>query len=179
MSARTLRRAHAIHPITALQIEYSPWALEIESNGVLDACKELGIAVVAYSPLGRGFLTGQIKSPADVAGDTRRYLPRFQPDVFDKNLELVTKIEEIAATKGLPVSQLVLAWVMRQWDGVHPLPGTRSAGRVKENLVALSVTLSDDEDRAIRRACEECVALGGRYPPGLDATLIGDTPELK
>ncbi|KAH0829445.1 Aldo-keto reductase yakc [NADP(+)] [Fonsecaea pedrosoi] len=179
VSASTLRRAYKVHPIAALQIEYSPWALEIESNGVLEACKELGVAVVAYSPLGRGFLTGTIKSPADVQGDFRGMLPRFQPENFDKNLTLVKRIEQLAAAKGVTTSQLVLAWLRRQWpQGIHLLPGTRSVNRVKENLAALYVELTDDEDRAIRAACQECVAIGTRYPEAMEYAQLGETPEL-
>lgn len=181
VTASTLRRAHAVHPITALQIEYSPWALEIESGkpSVLDTCKELGIALVAYSPLGRGFLTGSIKSPADVAGDWRAMLPRFSPENFDKNFDLVRKIEEIAAKKGVTSSQLVLAFLMKQWEGVHPLFGTRSVERAKENLAALSVDLSDEEAKAVRKACDDCVITGSRYPEGAGFMMLGDTPELK
>ncbi|EXJ74470.1 alcohol dehydrogenase [Cladophialophora psammophila CBS 110553] len=177
VSATTLRRAHAVHPISALQIEYSPWALEIETNGVLQACKDLGVALVAYSPLGRGFLTGTIKSPADVQGDWRAMMPRFQPENFDKNIALVRQIEDLARHKGLSTSQLVLAWLRRQWDGVHLLPGTRSAERVKENLAALLVELTDEEDRAIRRACEECTVVGLRYPEAMAYMQLGETPE--
>ncbi|OAL17547.1 hypothetical protein AYO22_11582 [Fonsecaea multimorphosa] len=180
VTASTLRRAHAVHPISALQIEYSPWALEIETNGVLDACKELGVAVVAYSPLGRGFLTGTIKSAADVQGDFRALLPRFRPENFDKNLVLVRKLEEIAAKKRVSTSQLVLAWLKRQWPrGIHLLPGTRSVERVKENLGALFVEVDDDEDRAIRKACEDCTVVGMRYPEAMASFQVGETPELK
>ena len=179
MTASTLRRAHAVHPITALQIEYSPWALEIESNGVLSTCEELGIALVAYSPLGRGFLTGAIKSPADVAGDWRGTLPRFQAENFDKNLKLVAEIESVAQKKGVKTSQLVLAWLRKQSKVVHLLPGTRSVERVKENLVGLEVEVSDEEDRAIRKACEECVVVGSRYPEAMSDIQLGETPELK
>ncbi|KIX01278.1 uncharacterized protein Z518_09003 [Rhinocladiella mackenziei CBS 650.93] len=180
VSASTLRRAHAVHPISALQIEYSPWSLDIEtgSHSVLDTCKELGIAIVAYSPLGRGFLTGRIKSPADVAGDWRSTVPRFQPENFDKNLELVRKLEEIAGQKDLTSSQLVLAWLLKQWEGVHPLVDTRSVERVKENMYALTVKLSDEEDKAIRQACEACIISGARYPDAMADFQLGETPEL-
>ncbi len=181
VSAPTLRRAHAVHPITALQIEYSPWALEIESGdpSVLDTCKELGIALVAYSPLGRGFLTGAIKSAADVAGDWRAMIPRFQPENFDKNFELVKKLEEVAAKKRIKSSQLVLAWLMKQWEGVHPLFGTRNIDRAKENLGALSVELTDDEVNAVRKACDECIITGIRVPESMATWQLGETPELK
>lgn len=189
VTASTIRRAHAVHPITALQIEYSPWALDIESVtssggndgevSILDTCKELGIAVVAYSPLGRGFLTGTIKSPADVAGDWRAMLPRFSAQNFDKNFDLVKKIEEIAHKKGVTPSQLVLAFLMKEWDGVHPLFGTKSVDRAKENLAALSVDVTDEEVKAVRKACDDCVIAGGRYPDGATVLMMGETPELK
>jgi aryl-alcohol dehydrogenase-like predicted oxidoreductase len=179
VTATTLRRAHAVHPITALQIEYSPWALEIETNGVLAACEELGVALVAYSPLGRGFLTGSVKSPEDVKGDFRAYFPRFSAENFDKNLDLVRRFEEMAKRKNVTTSQLVLGWLRRQSPIVHLLPGTRSVDRVKENLGGLTVELTDEENKEIRKACEDCEAIGGRYPDMLDYIQKGETPELK
>jgi aryl-alcohol dehydrogenase-like predicted oxidoreductase len=171
-----------------LQTEYSPWALETVEDGspsILDTCKELGIALVAYSPLGRGFLTGTIKSPADVAGDFRAYLPRFLPENFDKNFVLVRTFEAMAVQKSVTPSQLVLAWLARQWPagdgdgGIFPLFGTRSVDRARQNLSALDVTLSDDEDRAIRKACQDCMATGARYPDAFAYLTLTDTPELK
>ncbi len=188
VSAATLRRAHAVHPITALQIEYSPWALEtVEPAGadgspsILETCKELGVAIVAYSPLGRGFLTGAIKSPADVAGDWRgAFMPRFQPENFDKNLQLVHTLERLAAAKKVTPSQLVLAWLIAQWpEGVFPLFGTRSFDRAVENLSALSVSLTADELAAVRKASEDCVPAGARYPEAAKNLQLMDTPELK
>ena len=162
-----------------MQVEYSPWALEPETSHLLHTCEELGVALVAYSPLGRGFLTGSIKSPADVAGDWRGTLPRFQAENFDKNLVLVRKIEEIAQKKGVKTSQLVLAWLRKQSPVVHLLPGTRSAERMKENLGGLEVEVTEEEDKAIRKACEECEVAGGRYPEAMSKMQHGETPELK
>jgi aryl-alcohol dehydrogenase-like predicted oxidoreductase len=182
VSANTLRRAHAIHPISALQIEYSPWALDIETNNVLSTCKDLGISVVAYSPLGRGFLTGQIKSPDDIPeGDWRAGLPRFQKEVFEGNLKLVKEIESIAAKhqdRGVTTSQFVLAWVAKQWDGIHVLPGSRSIRRVEENLASLGVQISEEDDKAVRKAIEGATIKGTRYPQVMEHMQGRDTPEV-
>jgi len=119
-SAETLKRAHAIHPISAVQVEYSPWTLDIEKNGILDACKELGVTVVAYSPLGRGFLTGAIKKPEDFdPADWRRNNPRFQGENFENNLKLVAEFEKLAAKKKCAASQLCLSWVLAQSENIH------------------------------------------------------------
>lgn len=126
VSAETLRRAHAVHPITAIQVEYSPFSVDIENSqvGLLSTARELGIAVVAYSPLGRGMLTGEIKSPDDFADDDfRKYLPRFSKENFPKNLALVEKLGIIAASKGITSGQLTLAWLLAQGDDVFPIPG--------------------------------------------------------
>jgi aryl-alcohol dehydrogenase-like predicted oxidoreductase len=181
VSASTLKRAHTVHPITALQIEYSPWALDIETNHVLSTCKELGIAVVAYSPLGRGFLTGQVTKPEDVQGDWRASLPRFQKDVFDSNMKLVKEIVSIAAkyqAQGVTTSQFVLAWVAKQWDSIHILPGTRNIKRVEENLGSLGVQISDEDDKAVRKAIMECTITGTRYPQMMEHMQGRDTPEV-
>jgi aryl-alcohol dehydrogenase-like predicted oxidoreductase len=125
ISADTLRRAHKVHPISAVQLEYSPFALEIESPQIdlLRTCRELGVTVVAYSPLGRGFLTGQLRSPSDFeAGDFRKYAPRYSEENFPKNLELVTQIEAFAGKKGCTPGQLSLAWLLAQGDDVIPIP---------------------------------------------------------
>lgn len=126
VSAETLRRAHAVHPITAIQVEYSPFSVDIENSqvGLLSTARELGIAVVAYSPLGRGMLTGQIKSPDNFADDDfRKYLPRFSKENFPKNLALVEKFSIIAASKGITSGQLTLAWLLAQGDDIFPIPG--------------------------------------------------------
>ena len=126
VSAASLRRAHAVHPITAVQVEYSPFSMDIENPdiGLLETCRELGIAVVAYSPLGRGFLTGQYKSPNDFEeGDWRKYFPRFSAENFPKNLKLVEELEKIAKPKSCTTGQLTLAWLMKQGNDVFPIPG--------------------------------------------------------
>jgi aryl-alcohol dehydrogenase-like predicted oxidoreductase len=164
VNADTLRKAHAVHPITALQSEYSLWTREPE-DGILDTCRELGIAFVAYSPLGRGFLTGQIKKFEDFEeGDYRRFSPRFQGENFDKNLQLVQKIEVMAKSKGCTPSQLALAWVMSQGDQVFPIPGTKRMKYLQENVGALDVKLSPEELKDIDAIAPKGVAAGSRYP---------------
>jgi aryl-alcohol dehydrogenase-like predicted oxidoreductase len=160
----TLRRACKVHPIAALQSEYSLWTRDPEDE-VLATCRELGIGFVAYSPLGRGFLTGQFKRPEDIpADDYRRFSPRFQGENFQKNLELVTQVEAIAAEKGCTPSQLALAWVLAQGDDIVPIPGTKRRKYLEENAAALSVTLSDADLRRIAEVAPLGVASGARYP---------------
>ncbi|MFL7963714.1 aldo/keto reductase [Pseudomonas kielensis] len=145
-SAETIQRAHAVHPLAAVQSEYSLWSREPEHNGVLDTCKRLGIAFVAYSPLGRGFLTGELKSPEDFAADDyRRFSPRFQADNFKRNLALVERVKALAADKGISASQLALGWVLAQGDHVIPIPGTKQRKYLESNVAAASVVLSADE----------------------------------
>ena len=142
-SADTLRRAAATHPITALQSEWSLWSRDLEGE-ILAVARELGIGLVPYSPLGRGFLTGTLTSPSDLEqGDFRRNHPRFQEDTFDKNLALVDRVREIAAEKGATPAQVALAWVLAQGDDVVPIPGTKRPARLEENVGALEVTLDD------------------------------------
>jgi aryl-alcohol dehydrogenase-like predicted oxidoreductase len=160
---QTLRRAHAIHPIAALQSEYSLWSRDPEDE-VLATCRELGIGFVAYSPLGRGFLTGQIKRFDDLAPDDyRRQSPRFQGDNFQKNLELVRRVEEIAAQKGCRPAQLALAWVLAQGKDVVPIPGTKRRKYLEENIGALQVKLTPEDLRGIEEAAPRGVAAGHRY----------------
>ena len=145
VSPETLRRAQAVHPITALETEYSLWSRDPEDE-VLSACRELGVGFVAYSPLGRGFLTGQIKTPDDLAEDDwRRKSPRFQGENFYRNLELVKRIQEIAVEKGCKPSQLAIAWVLAQGKHIVPIPGTKRRSYLEENLGALSLKLSQEE----------------------------------
>jgi len=163
-SAETLRRAHKIHPISALQIEYSPWTLDIETNGVLDACRELGISIVAYSPLGRGFLAGKFKSPEDFdKDDWRRQNPRFMGENFQKNLDIVKEIERVAAKKNCTAGQLCLAWVLYQGEDFIPIPGTTSIKNLESNLASLSVKLTKEDDQEIRSIINKIPAEGTRY----------------
>jgi aryl-alcohol dehydrogenase-like predicted oxidoreductase len=157
----TLRRAAKVHPIAALQTEYSLWSREPEDE-ILPTVRELGIGFVPYSPLGRGFLTGQFKTLADLPeGDYRRNAPRFQGENFQKNLELVAKIGDLARQKGCTASQLALAWVLAQGDDIVPIPGTKRTKYLDENLAALTVTLTPDELRQIDAVLP--TAAGARY----------------
>jgi aryl-alcohol dehydrogenase-like predicted oxidoreductase len=162
--AETIRRAHATHPVTALQSEYSLWSRDIEDD-IIPTIRELGIGLVAYSPLGRGFLTGAIKSPDDLADDDfRRSSPRFQGENFGKNLDLVRHIEEIAAAKGCTPSQLALAWVMAKGPDVVPIPGTKRRRYLEENAAAVDVALTADDMARIDEIAPQGVAAGTRYP---------------
>src|SRR5207244_380119 len=148
-SPQTLRRATKVHPIAALQSEYSLWTRDPEQE-ILPTCRELGLGFVAYSPLGRGFLTGQIKRFEDLAADDyRRFSPRFQGENFQKNLDLVRRVEEIAAEKKCKPSQLALAWVLAQGEDVGPIPGTKRRKYLEENVAALDVKLTEDDLRRI------------------------------
>jgi aryl-alcohol dehydrogenase-like predicted oxidoreductase len=161
----TIRRAAAVHPIAALQTEYSLWSREPEEE-VLPTVRELGIGFVAYSPLGRGFLTGQFKSFEDLpADDYRRNAPRFQGENFGKNLELVQKIKELAARKGCTPAQLALAWVLAQGEDIVPIPGTKRVEYLDENLAAVHVELTPEELRQIDAILPAGAAAGERYHP--------------
>jgi aryl-alcohol dehydrogenase-like predicted oxidoreductase len=163
----TIRRAHAVHPIAALQTEWSLWTRDVEENGVLDTVRELGIGFVAYSPLGRGFLTGRFQKFEDLPEDDwRRNQPRFQGDNFQKNLDLVREVEAIAREKGVTPSQLALAWVLAQGDDVVPIPGTKRVKYLEENAAAAQVELSEDDLRRIGDAFPVGAASGTRYPEG-------------
>jgi aryl-alcohol dehydrogenase-like predicted oxidoreductase len=167
----TLRRAHAIHPIAALQTEYSLWTREPEEE-LLALCAELGTAFVPYSPLGRGFLTGKYRTVDDLADDDfRRFNPRFQGENFEKNLALMSRVEVLAGDKGVTPAQLALAWVMAMGDHVIPIPGTRKIHRLDENAAAADVVLSEDDMRALDQAMPVGVAEGTRYPEQFMATL--------
>jgi aryl-alcohol dehydrogenase-like predicted oxidoreductase len=160
----TIRRAHAVHPIAALQTEYSLWTRDPE-NGALTTCRELGIAFVAYSPLGRGFLTGRFRSLDDLAPDDwRRNNPRFQGENFQRNLDLVARVEAIAATKSCTPAQLAIAWLLSRGTDIIPIPGSTRAERVEENAGATAITLSREELDALE-AVGTAVA-GDRYPEG-------------
>jgi aryl-alcohol dehydrogenase-like predicted oxidoreductase len=159
----TIRRAHRIHPITALQTEYSLWSRDTEDE-ILPVCRELGIGFVAYSPLGRGFLTGQIKRVEDLAPDDfRRTSPRFQGDNFARNLELVGRLEQIAAQKGCTPAQLALAWVLRRGDDIVPIPGSSRRKHLEENVAALAIALGPDDLARINEVAPPGAAAGTRY----------------
>jgi aryl-alcohol dehydrogenase-like predicted oxidoreductase len=165
---QTIRRAHAVHPIAALQTEYSLWSRDPEDE-ILPTVRELGIGFVPYSPLGRGFLTGQIRSVDDLAEDDfRRNSPRFQGENFQRNLDLVREIEAMAREKGCAPSQLALAWVLAQGDDIVPIPGTKRRRYLEENVGALGVTLTRDDLARIDRIIPPGAAAGTRYPePGM------------
>ena len=164
VAPETLERAQRVHRITALQSEYSLWTRDPE-NGVLDACQRLNVGFVPYSPLGRGFLTGALKSAADLdADDWRRTNPRFSAENFQRNLALVEKVKALATTKGCTPAQLALAWVLAQWQYIVPIPGTRHIATLDENLGALNVHLSADDLAAINAVFPLDAAAGQRYP---------------
>ena len=172
-SVATIRRAHKVHPITAVQTEYSLWTRDPE-DGLLEALRALDIGFVAYSPLGRGFLTGQIKSVDDLAEDDfRKHHPRFQGENFQKNLDLVTRVEEIAREHKCTAAQLALAWVLAQGDDIVPIPGTRHPDRVEENVRALEIVLSENDLRRIDTAAPKGATAGDRYPEGGMRTING------
>ena len=172
-SAQTIERAHKVHPISAVQSEYSLWTRDPE-DGILQACGKLGIGFVPYSPLGRGFLTGAIKSPDDFDGDDyRKHSPRFEGGNFAKNLALVDKVRELAAGKGCTPAQLALAWVLAQGTHIVPIPGTKRIKYLDENIGALDVRLSDDELAVIDAIFPRDVAAGARYHASMMRLLRG------
>ncbi|KAI9292005.1 putative oxidoreductase [Neoconidiobolus thromboides FSU 785] len=163
-SAETLKRAHKVHPISAVQIEYSPWETFIEKNGLLEACRELGVAIVAYSPLGRGFLTGKLDVKSLDRDDSRvTRFPRYNEENVEHNLQIVNKLEEIANRKGIKASQLCLSWVLSQGNDFIPIPGTRRIKYLEENIESANIKLSDDENKQIRKLTEQIEVKGGRY----------------
>jgi aryl-alcohol dehydrogenase-like predicted oxidoreductase len=163
-AAETIRRAHAVHPISALQTEYSLWSRDVEDE-ILPTVRELGIGFVAYSPLGRGFLSGRIRSVEDLEeNDFRRINPRFQGENFQKNLELVERVEELAAAKGCTAAQIALAWVLAQGEDIVPIPGTTRVKNLEENVAALEVELTLEELRDLEAVFPKGAAAGDRYP---------------
>jgi aryl-alcohol dehydrogenase-like predicted oxidoreductase len=169
----TIRRAHSTHPISALQTEYSLWTRDPEAQ-ILPLCKELGITFVAYSPLGRGFLTGRFERPEDLAPDDwRRNHPRFQGENFQRNLDLVRRVHQIAAKKGAKPSQLALAWVLAQSEEIVPIPGTTSRAHLEENLAALELALTPNDLAQLNEAAPQGAAAGERYAEAAMKALNG------
>lgn len=167
----TLRRAAKIHPISMLQTEYSLWTREPE-NDVLPVCRELGTTLVAYSPLGRGFLTGAFTKPEDLApNDFRRHAPRFESENFQHNLQLVEKIKQIATEKNCTPAQLALAWLLAQGEDIVPIPGTKRRERLEENVRAVDIELSSDDLHRISEVMPIGVAAGTRYPEAVMNTV--------
>jgi aryl-alcohol dehydrogenase-like predicted oxidoreductase len=167
----TIERAHRIHPITALQTEYSLWTRDPEPE-VLPACRRLGVGFVAYSPLGRGFLTGAFKTPDDFdADDTRRLQPRFQGENFTRNLELVDRVKQLAAQAGMTASQLALAWVLAQGDDIVPIPGTKRRKYLEENAAAVGISLAPDLVKQLQDIFPPDAAAGDRYAPTMKALI--------
>ncbi|KAH7343375.1 Aldo/keto reductase [Rhizoctonia solani] len=178
-SPATLRRAHKVHPIAAIQVEYSPFVLDIEQKGhLLETARELGVAVVAYSPLGRGLLTGQMTSHADIPDDDfRKHIPKYSDANFPKIISLVNKIKDIGEKHNATPGQVTLAFLLAQGDDIIPIPGTKNIKYAEENIGALKVNLSPEEVKAIRQAIVDTELSGDQYPAAFMQALYGDTPE--
>jgi len=181
VSADTLRRAHAVHPIAAVQVEYSPFTLDIEFEkiGLLKTCRELGVKVIAYSPLGRGLLTGQYKSPDDFEpGDFRRTIPRYSKENFPNILKIAEGLETIGKRHNATAGQIALAWVLAQGEDIIPIPGTKKIKYVKENLGAVKIKLSSEELTEVRDIINKADAVDGDRYPSM-ANILADSPPLK
>ncbi len=176
-SVQTLRRAHTVQPVTAVQNEYSLWWREVENNGILDTCDELGIGFVPYSPLGRGFLTGALTSDQLGEGDFRKNNPRFQPEAMEKNQLLVDLLRRVAQQKAATPAQIALAWLLAQRPYIVPIPGTTKLHRLEENIGAASLELTADDLRDIHEAAAHIRIEGERYPAAQMAMVGRDTPE--
>ncbi|ETI23801.1 hypothetical protein G647_05607 [Cladophialophora carrionii CBS 160.54] len=179
VSPSTLRRACAVHQVSALQVEYNPFVLDIEKNDLLRTCRELGVAVVAYSPVGRGFLTGQIKTLQDLpANDFRRLIPKYSPENFSKIMDLVYKFEAVAKNHGATPAQASIAWLMAQGDDIIPIPGTRTIKYLEQNTAAASLKLTEQEVQELRVAADATELLGDRYPAMMMGPIMGETVPL-
>lgn len=179
VSAETIRRACQVVHIDAVQLEYSPFSMEVEHEGILETCRELGVAIVAYSPLGRGFLTGSIRSPDDFEeGDFRKLAPRFSKENFPKNLELVDTLKAIGDKKGCTPGQLTLAWLVNNDPLIFPIPGTTRIKNFDENIGATKVKVTPEDDKEIREAIAKADVGGSRYPEVFSAVLMVDTIPL-
>ncbi|THY40437.1 Aldo/keto reductase [Aureobasidium pullulans] len=181
VSSETLRRACKVEKVDAVQIEYSPFSLDIESEqiGLLKTVRQLGVAIVAYAPLGRGMLGGNIRSNSDLSDDdTRKSSPRFSEENFPKNLKLVDTLTSIAEKKNITASQLTLSWLLAQGNDVFPIPGTTSLPRIHENYTSPTIHLTNKETAEIRKACEEAIVHGARYPEDFLKDTFADTAVL-
>jgi aryl-alcohol dehydrogenase-like predicted oxidoreductase len=177
-SVQTLRRAHAVQPVTAVQNEYSLWWRDVEANGILQTCDELGIGFVPYSPLGRGFLAGALGKDTKLAdNDFRRNNPRFQPEAMEKNQAFVDLLKRVADEKGATPAQIALAWLLAQRPYIVPIPGTTKLHRVEENIGAASVQLTTDDLGEINEGASHIQPAGERYTPAQMAMVGRDTPE--
>lgn len=181
-SSHTLRRAHAVHPIACIQIEYSPFSRDIEREEIalLKTCRELGVAIVCYSPLSRGLLGGKITRLEDLeSNDFRRRFPRFDAENLAKNLRLTEALATFAGEKGCTVSQLTLAWILAQGDEFIPIPSTTKLAHLEENLAAAQISLSEEERREIRQICEQAEIAGESYPASFAGFIFADSaPKL-
>jgi aryl-alcohol dehydrogenase-like predicted oxidoreductase len=176
---QTLRRAHAVLPVTAVQNEYSLWWRDVEHNGILETCDELGIGFVPYSPLGRGFLTGSMTKDTQLGeGDFRKTSPRFSPEAIEKNLAFVDLLKRIAEQKGVTPAQVALAWLLAQRPYIVPIPGTTKLHRLEENIGAADLRLSDEDLREIREAAQHIKAEGDRYAPAQMAMVGREAPPV-
>ncbi len=173
VSSKTIRRAHAVHPIAAIQSEYSLWTRDVEDH-VLPVCAELGIGFVPFSPLGRGFLTGALSKDDMGKGDMRKMLPRFSDENFDANRALVSAVEDMAAAKGVKAGQIALAWVMAQGEHIVPIPGTKRRTYLEENAAAADIVLSTDDMAALERVFSRDAVTGARYPQAIMDTVETD-----
>lgn len=164
-AAGTIRRAHAVHPITALQSEYSLWTRDVEDNGVLDTCRELRIGFVPFSPLGRGFLAGRFQKASELAeDDARRQYPRFQPENFERNIGVLRELEKLARRKQCTPAQLALAWLLAKGEDIVPIPGSKKRSRVEENAVAVDIELEPEDIGRLEEVVPKGFAAGDRYP---------------
>ncbi|KAH8809381.1 aldo/keto reductase [Xylogone sp. PMI_703] len=182
VSAATLRRAYAVHPIAALQMEYNLLTLDIESSNseILKTCRELGVTIVAYCPIGRGILTGQFRSHSDIPeGDLRRYLPKYSEENFPKILGLVRKLTDVASNHRSTQAQVALSWLLAQGPDIIPIPGTKSTAKMDENVASALLQLTEQEVKEIRILAERLDIQGTQYPAARMATLFTDTPPLE
>ena len=181
-SSDTLRRAYAVHPVACVQVEYSPFSLDIEKeeNGLLKTCRELGVAIVCYSPLGRGMLTGQFKTPNDLeADDFRKMFPRFSDENLPKNLQLVNQLIAMAKKKGCTMGQLTLAWILAQGDDFIPIPGTTKIKNLEENAGAAQVKLSKEDVQELRDAVDKVGVAGDRVSADMADEIYADSAPKK